>query len=139
VLVYRRVKSYAEPDESLCRSVKMAVPPTSSHLPQETVDRDVLVRRKRRFWLWVIWLSGIGMVLPPAIGLLGAVFGMIGAFGAVVEPGEKGDAALSGGVSTALMATAFGLVAFVIAFTIFVAALTRFVMLPKLAESDSGR
>jgi hypothetical protein len=92
------------------------------------------IRRRRSFWFRAIWVSVIGVVVPPMIGLVGTVFGMMRAFGdlSASESGISDPEALSGHISTALVSTAAGLVVSVIAFIVLVGVLIRFFTLPKV-------
>ena len=45
----------------------------------------------------------------PYVGLFGTVLGILSAFGAIARTGETGAAAIAGGISEALIATALGL------------------------------
>jgi biopolymer transport protein TolQ len=56
------------------------------------------------------WLATTATV-SPFIGLLGTVFGIIRAFGGLGQAGSASLRAVAPGISEALIATAFGLVA----------------------------
>ncbi len=65
------------------------------------------------------WLAILGSI-GPMCGLFGTVYGMIVAFGKLVEAGGKPDpAALAGGISTALVTTIWGLMVAIPALTMY--------------------
>ena len=105
--------------------------PQNSPDASETADP---LRRRRSFWFRAIWVSVIGVLAPPMIGLVGTVFGMTNAFGELSANGSGiGDPkALSNHISTVLVSTAAGLVVSVIAFIVLVGVLIRFFTLPKV-------
>jgi biopolymer transport protein ExbB/TolQ len=108
----------------------------SSHLSPQSGLRNESLLRKRRFWLRAVWFSIAGVILPPVLGLIGTVAGMMGAFEGVSRDGGADQEMLAGGVSVAVWATACGFVVTTIAFLVFVAVLTRLVMLPKPVAND---
>ncbi len=88
----------------------LALPPRPATASwQEEVLRQARARLEPlRNGLRVLEVVG---TLAPLIGLLGTVFGMIGAFQALEQTGSQVDpAALSGGIWEALLTTAAGLV-----------------------------
>jgi hypothetical protein len=105
--------------------------PQNSPDASETADP---LRRRRSFWFRAIWVSVIGVLAPPMIGLVGTVFGMTKAFGDLSASGGgiADPAALSDHISTVLVSTAAGLVVSVIAFIVLVGVLIRFFTLPKV-------
>lgn len=106
---------------------------TPQSLPDTSEVADPL-RRRRSFWFRAIWVSVIGVIAPPMIGLVGTVFGMTKAFGDLSASGGgiADPAALSDHISTVLVSTAAGLVVSVIAFIVLVGVLIRFFTLPKV-------
>lgn len=59
--------------------------------PQAVSDVDAnadSVRRRRKFWLRAIWVSIVGVIVPPLFGLVGTVIGMVGAFGQLSDTGD---------------------------------------------------
>ena len=64
---------------------------------------------KRRFWKKMIWVSVIGMILPPLVGITGTVIGMIRAFNELSEKGSADPEALAGSISVSLLSTLYGL------------------------------
>ena len=105
---------------------------TPQSLPNASEAADPL-RRRRSFWFRAIWVSVIGVIAPPMIGLVGTVFGMTKAFGELSAKGSgiADPAALSDHISTVLVSTAAGLVISVIAFIVLVGVLMSFFTLPK--------
>ena len=55
------------------------------------------------------YLADIGAI-APMVGLLGTVVGMIGAFDAIKAANDISPAVVAGGISQALLTTAFGLI-----------------------------
>jgi biopolymer transport protein ExbB/biopolymer transport protein TolQ len=83
------------------------------------------VRDLRRY----VWLLGTIGSLAPFIGLFGTVVGIINAFTGIAQSGSGGLAAVSAGISEALITTAFGIlvaVPAVMAFNYFTTRLERF-------------
>ena len=89
------------------------------------------VRQKKKFWLRAIWISIVGVIVPPLFGLVGTVIGMVGAFGELSDTGDADPEALAGDISFALLTTMWGLVISVLAFFILIGVLIRFFTLPK--------
>jgi ABC-type Fe3+ transport system permease subunit len=106
---------------------------TPQSLPDASEAADPL-RRRRSFWFRAIWVSVIGVIVLPMIGLVGTGFGITKAFGdlSVKESGISDPKALSGHISTVLVYTAAGLVVSVSAFIVLVGVLIRFFTLPKV-------
>jgi hypothetical protein len=100
-----------------------------SDIDGETLEGSAL--KKRRFWLRAIWISSAGVVLPPMVGLLGTVIGMVGAFGELSQSDGSDPGDLAGDISFALLTTAWGLVISFLASIALVIALVRFFKLPK--------
>ncbi len=92
-----------------------------------------LVANKKRFWQKAIWISVVGGVIPPVFGLLGTVYGMMGAFGELSKSGGSDPEALSSNISIALESTAWGLVVSFLFLMLFVVALVRFLRIRKHA------
>ena len=61
----------------------------------------------------MIWLNTV-ITVAPMIGFTGTVVGMIGAFDAIKAANDISPAVVAGGISVALLTTAFGLVVAVI-------------------------
>jgi len=57
----------------------------------------------------MIWLNAV-ITIAPMLGFTGTVVGMISAFDAIKEANEISPAVVAGGISQALLTTAFGLV-----------------------------
>ncbi|MBN1967791.1 MAG: MotA/TolQ/ExbB proton channel family protein [Candidatus Delongbacteria bacterium] len=61
----------------------------------------------------MIWLSTV-VALAPMIGFLGTVWGMVGAMDAIAKANDISPAVVAGGISEALLTTAFGLIVAII-------------------------
>ncbi|MEM8955995.1 MAG: MotA/TolQ/ExbB proton channel family protein [Verrucomicrobiota bacterium] len=106
----------------------------SSQPPQAMVEpivSDEPVRRQRKFWLRMIWISIACVIIPPFLGLLGTVKGMVGAFGELSQKGAADPEAVAGDISVSLLATAGGLAVSLLAFFVLIGVLIRFFTLPK--------
>jgi biopolymer transport protein ExbB len=57
----------------------------------------------------MIWLNAV-ITIAPMIGFTGTVVGMIGAFDAIKAANDISPAVVAGGISQALLTTAFGLI-----------------------------
>jgi biopolymer transport protein ExbB len=57
----------------------------------------------------MIWLNTV-ITVAPMIGFTGTVVGMIGAFDAIKAANDISPAVVAGGISQALLTTAFGLI-----------------------------
>lgn len=57
----------------------------------------------------MIWLNAV-ITIAPMLGFTGTVVGMISAFDAIKEANEISPAVVAGGISQALLTTAFGLI-----------------------------
>jgi flagellar motor component MotA len=71
------------------------------------------------------------------VGLVGTVFGMRRAFGELSTSGAGDTAALSEGISVALLSTAWGMAVSVVAFIVLIGVIIRFFTLPKVVVSPS--
>jgi len=64
-------------------------------------------------WLFLeknmIWLNAV-ITIAPMLGFTGTVVGMIGAFDAIKAANDISPAVVAGGISQALLTTAFGLI-----------------------------
>ena len=73
------------------------------------------VRAKRwNGWGTAMVVSALIAVIAPVFGLLGTVFGMVGAFDELGKEGGADPEELSGDISTSLITTAGGLIAAVV-------------------------
>ncbi len=61
----------------------------------------------------MIWMSTI-VALAPMLGFLGTVWGMVGAMDAIASANDISPSIVAGGISEALLTTAFGLVVAII-------------------------
>lgn len=83
----------------------------------------------------MIWISIACVLVPPLIGLAGTLIGMVGAFGELSQTGGADPEALAGDISTAMLATFWGLVLSAPAFVVLMIAVIRFMLLPKLEKA----
>lgn len=68
-------------------------------------------------WGGMIWMSSV-VSLAPMLGFLGTVWGMVGAMDAIAAANDISPSIVAGGISEALLTTAFGLVVAIIIQTI---------------------
>jgi biopolymer transport protein ExbB len=79
------------------------------------------------------------VVIPPLIGLVGTVMGMVGAFGELRKTGAADPSALAGDISVALLTTLWGLVFSVLALIPFAVFLVLFLKQRRiLRRLDAG-
>jgi biopolymer transport protein ExbB len=64
-------------------------------------------------WSGMVWLSTV-VALAPMIGFLGTVWGMVGAMDAIAAANDISPSIVAGGISEALLTTAFGLIVAII-------------------------
>ena len=64
-------------------------------------------------WSGTIWLSTV-VALAPMLGFLGTVWGMVGAMDAIAAANDISPSIVAGGISEALLTTAFGLIVAII-------------------------
>ena len=101
------------------------------NVPLEDLERVLSTSRQEaahelRRGLWIVGTIGS---LAPYVGLFGTVIGIIHAFDGIASTGSGGLAAVSGGISEALVATALGIlvaIPAVMAFNYFTGMLERF-------------
>lgn len=60
-------------------------------------------------WGGMVWLSAV-IATAPMLGFLGTVWGMVGAMDAIAAANDISPSIVAGGISEALLTTAFGLV-----------------------------
>jgi len=75
------------------------------------------------------------VIIPPILGFIGTVIGMIGAFGEVSTTGEANPEALADDISFSLLTTIGGVVVSVVAFFVLIGVLIRFFTLPKMTDA----
>jgi biopolymer transport protein ExbB/TolQ len=109
----------------------MIEPYATPQSPPDSSANDEQVRRRRKFWLRAMWISIVGVIVPPMFGMIGTVFSMVGAFGDVARTGTADTEALAGNISLSLLSTAWGFVVSTIAFLALIGVLIRFFTLPK--------
>ena len=112
---------------------EMTEPYEHLQVSPNTSRADDPFRRRRSLWFRAIWVSVIGVIAPPMIGLVGTVIGMTKAFGTLSasESGISNPKALSDHISTVLVSTAAGLIISAIALIVLIGVLIRFFTLPK--------
>ncbi len=95
-------------------------------------DEQNLSHRARRTrwngWGTAMVISAAIALIAPLFGLLGTVFGMVGAFGELQEGGMGDPEALAGDVSTALVTTAGGIVVSVVGIILAIIFLVPFLL-----------
>ena len=64
-------------------------------------------------WGGMVWLSAV-IATAPMLGFLGTVWGMVGAMDAIAAANDISPSIVAGGISEALLTTAFGLVVAII-------------------------
>lgn len=67
------------------------------------------IARSKRLLGWAAILCGLGVVIPPLIGLAGTIKGMAGAFAELGKTGSADPSALAGDVSLSLLTLFWGL------------------------------
>jgi flagellar motor component MotA len=99
----------------------------------------VSASRTKRFYGRAVLICGLGVVIPPLIGLAGTVMGMMGAFGELRKTGSADPSALAGDISVALLTTFWGLVFSVLSLIPFVVFLVLFLKQRRALRSlDAG-
>ena len=71
--------------------------------------------------------AGAMLMLGPICGLLGTLFGMLRSYQTIISDGQPAPQEVSGGIQTAVYATAAGLLAFVVGVAVFVASLAVYI------------
>lgn len=109
------------------------LPPSSP----ETPDPDLA--GKRRFWKRMIWVSVIGTLLPPLIGITGTVIGMLRAFNELSEKGTADPEELAGSISVSLMSTLYGFLFWIPAIIVLILSIIRFrACAPAISQDQSS-
>jgi biopolymer transport protein ExbB len=108
-------------------------------IDKREVDPDMIetLLKKRRFWKRAIWISIVGIVVPPMFGLLGTVVGMMQAFSELSTTGQADPEAIAGDVSVALVTTMWGLTISLCALFFLIIAVIRIIQLPKPIPFDA--
>ena len=105
-------------------------PPTASvHL-----DPTSVARSKRLFGRAAI-ICGLCVVVPPLIGLVGTVKGMVGAFAELGKTGTADPSVLASDISVALLTTFWGLIFSVVSLIPFLVFLTLFLKRRKILRA----
>lgn len=93
--------------------------------------------KKRRFWKRAVWISIVGIVVPPMFGMLGTAMRMIRAFSQLSTTGEGDPEALAGDVSVALVTTMWGVTISLCVLFFLVIAVIRLIQLPKAVSLNA--
>jgi len=109
----------------------MTEPYTTPQASPQPYTDEAELRKRRKFWLRIIWLSIAGIILPPLGGMLVTAFGTFRAYSELSQGNEANSGIESTVVSVALTLTACGLVVSAIAFMVLIGALVRFFSLPR--------
>ncbi|MGJ8671794.1 MotA/TolQ/ExbB proton channel family protein [Rubritalea sp.] len=107
---------------------------TTKVTPDRVIDINE-VKQRRRFWFRAIWISIAAIISPLLFGLIGTIFGMVGAFGELSDTGEADPEALAGDISGSLLTTIWGIGIASVAFLVLVGVLIRFFTLPKMVAA----
>jgi biopolymer transport protein ExbB/TolQ len=112
----------------------------SPYTPPVAPDVDIAgVTRSKKLYGRAVLICGLGVVIPPLIGLIGTVIGMMGAFGELRKSGSADPSALAGDISVALLTTFWGLVFSVLSLIPFLVFLVLFLRQRRiLRTSDAG-
>ena len=108
---YRLCQRYPSAAATVIRSMLVKV-----GRPQAEVDRattETSEREADRLYGNIRWLN-LSAAVSPLLGLLGTVWGMIQAFNDIKMANDISPAVVAGGISVALLTTAFGLVVAVV-------------------------
>lgn len=89
-------------------------------------------RQRRQFWLRVIWLSLLGVLVPPMFGIVRVILSVVGQFGELSQTGEADPADLAGEISVGLLSTMWGLMLSAVSLIVLVGAVIRFFTLPRV-------
>ena len=92
--------------------------------------------RRRRFWGRAMIWATVFVIVPPLLGALGTVVGMVQAFGVLGETGHADPAELAGDISFALLTTMWGLIIAAPAFVFLLIAMVRYSSLPMLTPES---
>ena len=109
---------------------KMTEPYTTPQASPQPDTDEAGLRRRRKFWLRIIWLSIAGIILPPLSGMPVFVFSTLRAYSELSQ-GDESNSGIGRTVSMSLTLTACGLVVSAIAFMVLIGALVRFFSLPR--------
>lgn len=94
--------------------------------PNEANLESNHLKRSKKWLGWAALVCGVIVVIPPLIGLIGVVAGMVSAFLTLEKTGGADPEALAGDISVTLLSTFWGLVASALALIPFVVFLTLF-------------
>ncbi len=110
---YKFCKNNPSPLTNVCRAA-LAMAGEGKHAAEEATFAEIS-KENAQMQYFISYLSVIG-VCTPMIGLLGTVFGMIGAFQTLGTSGIGDPSKLSGAIGEVLIATASGLLIAIPAF-----------------------
>jgi len=83
---------------------------TQDTVPNNSDNSLERISRSKRLFGWLTLIFGLGVVIPPMIGLIGTVIGMVGAFGTLETSGASDPGELAGDISIALLTTFWGMI-----------------------------
>ena len=117
---YREVLEATEDDPSYIGGIVNAALTEASfgYSAMERALEEAAEERTTRYLRSIEWLNLIGNI-GPMLGLMGTVWGMIGAFFSIVKEGKADPAAMSGNIGVALVTTLLGLVVAVPALSVY--------------------
>ena len=81
---------------------------------------------KAKLWMRAIWASVAMIIVPPMLGLVGTVIGMVGAFGELKNSGGADPKALAGDISVALLTTFYGLIFSIVGLILLIVSFVRY-------------
>ncbi len=84
------------------------------------------VTRSKKWFGWAAFVCGMIVILPPMIGIVGTIVGMVGAFSTLQKTGGADPSELAGDISVALLTTVWGLVSSALAVIPFIVFLILF-------------
>ena len=107
--------------------------------PPKTSEFDATtVAQSKRFFGWAAFVCGLGVVIPPLIGVVGTIRGMVGAFAELDKTGTADPSVLAGDISVALLTTFWGVIFSVISLIPFTVFLVLFFKRRRLLRSLSS-
>lgn len=108
-------------------------------LHQATEIELANVIRSKKWFGWAAFVCGVIVILPPMIGIVGTIVGMVGAFSTLQKTGGADPSELAGDISVALLTTVWGLLASAFALIPFIVFLVLFLKYRKILREISRR